>query len=442
MNVFGEYVTQQVPDGAIGAPGLYFSSEPGLGIYRRTPGTTSQMSFCQNGVDCFTCSSTGCSMVSPVSSSVFSGLDGKVSAPTFTFQSDTKSGLFKSGTHRISMASDGVDIMDWDSVTSQVSSGTGIQFRTDVGSASAPSLISSADTTTGFYHPSFGTLAYSSSGTNVWQVGTSGMTTTVPISSGTNGLTTGAITASGKTKIPDGSSTAPSLSFTSDTSIGFFKPVAATLGVASQGIEVFRFSDTVVQSVIPFTAGTNSVTCGSVSCAGTLPVSIASTKVLDFKSVGPVTIARSQLNTVCALPSSGVTNFALHFGTQAGTMTSSYITSAPDSVNGDTWTIVQPGWYTFRMGGMTTILQTGGAYIGSSRNVSGTTGCASWTQAQTIGLRFLNSAQDILGTITWTCLMAAGDVIRCCAGIVTTLFGISSSTWFEIIYGSGMEASL
>lgn len=419
MNTLGEYVSTQLPDGAILSPGLFFTSEPGLGIYRKVTGTSSAMSFCQNGVDCMIVSQTGCSTITPVTGSVYSGNDGTQTAPTFSFTSDLKTGMYKSGTNKLGFTAGGTKMLDVSSSSSTFSSPCLIID----GSSTSPGLALSSASNTGIYRGGAATLGFSSNGSQVFRMGPVVAQCDVAFQTGTNALATGNITCN-------------SIFGTGDWSNGIN---LMTTGALTSGSIVAL--GPITCGSFPMTSGDTSVS--SINSTSTIPISISASKVIDFKSVvGPVVIARSQLNTVCSPPSSGATNFALHFGTQAGTMTSNYITSTPSAVNGDIWTIVQPGFYIFRMGGMTAIAQTGGAYVGCSRNVTGTTTVLSWTQAQTIGLRFLNGVQDIVGTTTWSGIMAAGDVVRCCAGIVTTLISLSSTTWFEIIYVTGMDTSL
>ena len=65
--------------------------------------------------------------------------------------------------------------------------------------------------------------------------------------------------AAGNLKLGDGSLSAPSLSFTSDNTLGFYKPLPKTLGIASSNRKVFEISDVSVTAFQDFVVQSQSL---------------------------------------------------------------------------------------------------------------------------------------------------------------------------------------
>jgi hypothetical protein len=115
-----------------------------------------------------------------------------------------------------------------DSLDRQGRGGMIAPFRLVDGSIPSPALAFSAETGTGLSRPSAGVLAVSIMGVKVGQFSSTGLSTLVA------GL------------FPDGTLAAPSISFTSDSDTGFYKPGVSNLSVAVDGKRVAYFDTRMV----------------------------------------------------------------------------------------------------------------------------------------------------------------------------------------------------
>ncbi|MCB9073312.1 MAG: tail fiber domain-containing protein, partial [Bdellovibrionaceae bacterium] len=94
------------------------------------------------------------------------------------------------------------------------------------GTALAPSITFTGDTSTGFYNPLASTIGMTAGGTNIFNFSTAGM---VSPTSGGSLVTTAA-----------GSAAAPNYSFTGDSDTGWYSPAANTMAAATGGSERVR----------------------------------------------------------------------------------------------------------------------------------------------------------------------------------------------------------
>ena len=101
----------------------------------------------------------------------------------------------------------------------EVSGGVSFPLEGTDGSAAAPTYSFASDTDTGLYLAAAGQLALTSGGTQI-------MT-----------MASGAITVpnNGKFRVDDGGATNPTISFISDTDLGFYRPTTNTLGIVADG---------------------------------------------------------------------------------------------------------------------------------------------------------------------------------------------------------------
>ena len=386
MDINGNFVRTSLTDGSVSAPSEYFKGDPSTGIYREvTNPSTTAFAISKRGTKRLRVTDTGVDVTGALTATSFSSTgimsipDGSVLAPSLNFLNDTKTGLFR-------------DTFGGSSIGIVTNQGERMEIE---------------DTSVNFY---------------------------VPIISGTNNISAGLVSGSSISTL--GSLSCGTLTSSGTVSLGgSLVSCPSMTGIGSIGCGPITSSGTI-------SCGTNSLTCGSLSSASTLPLSIASSRVVDFTSIGPVTLSQNQTFTTASTASAGSSTYALTFsGNSAPSISTNLVTYTRDTVNGDRWTINQTGMYIFRFG-TSAVGVSGSGYKGVSRNAAATVAMTSWTQAQQVGYSFLDSPSDVSRTDTWTCFMNATDVVRCCVYGSGGLTSVAAGTWFEISFIQGTAASL
>lgn len=92
---------------------------------------------------------------------------GTVSAPSISFKGDTDTGVYSSGTNTIALTAGGVQVFRADSTNFVLESGS---LRAQDGSLSAPMYTFESDTDTGMYLAAAGSLAFTVGGTLAWNI--------------------------------------------------------------------------------------------------------------------------------------------------------------------------------------------------------------------------------------------------------------------------------
>lgn len=138
----------------------------------------------------------------------FQGNNGSASSPTFTFDSDTNTGMYRDGTDSISFATGGTQRLDID--------GGGIKgkvpFSGPFGSAGAPGFSFDGDTDTGFFRgPGSGVISWSGN------------------------TTQGGYMWNGGIRTLDGTAGNPAYSFMSDSNTGIFRNASDDIGFTTGG---------------------------------------------------------------------------------------------------------------------------------------------------------------------------------------------------------------
>jgi hypothetical protein len=160
-----------VTNGTAGAPGYAFTSDAGLGVFR--PGAN-QLALATGGQTRFQVSSATTTV-----SNQLAVTDGTVSAPAYSFSSDTGLGLFRGGTNQLALATGGQTRFQVSSATTTVSN----QLAVTDGTAAAPGYAFTSDAGLGVFRPGTGQLALATSGSNRMTVlasGNVGIGTTAP----------------------------------------------------------------------------------------------------------------------------------------------------------------------------------------------------------------------------------------------------------------------
>jgi hypothetical protein len=196
----------QAADGTAGAPGFSFSSDTDTGIWRSAADT---LDIATGGSSRMSINSTRIQMTEPILNTYV----GNASAPTYSFDTDSDTGMYRSGTNFIGFACGG---------SLQVAFGASYQqFNSPVrnadGAAATPSVTFTNDTDTGMFSSAADVIGFATGGTERVTFGS------------TAAAFTTAITAA------DGAQATPSYTFTNDSDTGMFSYAADGLGFAAGG---------------------------------------------------------------------------------------------------------------------------------------------------------------------------------------------------------------
>lgn len=195
------------PDGTQAAPSITFASDLDTGWWR--PGTNI-LAASTGGTERLRLLDTGA-----VSTIVWKGPAGSVSAPTYSFSGDTDSGFYNPSVDQINVAIGGV--------ARAIFYGNGLQMptayriETGDGTFAAPSYTFTNDTDTGLY----------TSASNVLDLVTGGNRSLV--------LTATDVQFSGVLWQPNGTAGAPSYSFASDPDTGLYRYAPNAVGISTNG---------------------------------------------------------------------------------------------------------------------------------------------------------------------------------------------------------------
>lgn len=199
--------------------------------------------------------------------------DGSAGTPSLNFQNDLDLGLYRSGADTMGVSAGGVNKMSvgTDQITLTV------PLQAPNGSDLNPSIVGSSDPDSGILFPADDTVAIATDGTRRLTVGSSNITSTLPI------------------RAPDGSVSVPSHSFSNFQNSGLFH-TASILGVAHNGTTQLSVSDTLDEQVTvsnSLRVGGNIKMAGSVANRNTLvsdASGIFSPQPLNVNDLGDATI--------------------------------------------------------------------------------------------------------------------------------------------------------
>lgn len=227
-----------LPDGSASAPALYFNSSHNTGIYK---GTSSGVSISSSGVPAFDFNTSYTHSILPIRLP-----SGILSNPALQFNISTNSGLHFTAT----------PVMSVDTVVggTLATSTTSTQFLGLNGSASAPSFSFLTDTGSGLYTTTVGTLAVSAGSTDAMEFTSTGIDCKVPVFSSNQIALKN-----------DGLPTNPQLTFDSAPQSGLFMDIGG-MGVCYNGTPAIIFGSA-IQAYVPFSCGTNSMSCGSLTAS-------------------------------------------------------------------------------------------------------------------------------------------------------------------------------
>jgi hypothetical protein len=228
------------PDGTVGAPSISFSADPDTGFYHST---ANEIRISSGG--------TLQGIIGPLGYAItvgaFTAPAGSVSLPSFTFDSDTNTGMYRIGADDIGLTAAGALRLEITSSANyshnsllpgadntQVcgnasfrwSSVDAVKFYAADGSAGFPTFTFENDTNSGIYRVAADNLGFVAGGVDVFNIGSARLQMALPI------------------YLPDGTAGAPSLTFSTDTNTGIYRQGADVLTIVTGGATSASFYTT------------------------------------------------------------------------------------------------------------------------------------------------------------------------------------------------------
>jgi len=203
-----------VSDGSAALPSYTFSSDPNTGMYS---GAADEIFFSTGGTENLRLTGNNIRMASSASLiynvGAFKGASGSAAAPTFTFDSDTNTGMYRDAADSLSFSTGGTQRLDIDSGGIKGK----LAFQAPYGSASAPSHSFDGDTNIGMYRYSSNRIGFGIAGT--WRAI----------------VDSGGILVNGSVESGYGSSGAPTHTFNGDNNTGMYRHASDKIGFSTAG---------------------------------------------------------------------------------------------------------------------------------------------------------------------------------------------------------------
>lgn len=265
-----------VNGGAAALPAFSFTGSPTIGMFRisSTSGGLAQ------GGNTYVEWGNSLTKIQNFPLSVINGLVG---SPSFTFTSDTSTGIYRGGAGITAFSSSGVNVFNVESA--RVSSNVPFRGVTS-DTAAAPTYSWNTDTNTGIYHGGTGVISLTSSGSDILITSSTNVRPLVPIYS------------------TDGSVSNPSYSFNSDSDTGIYRTGSGIMAFASNGTSVLTVEPTQIHATqaIQAIGGTVSAVAINFGFAGTGFYANGSSTAVLFSSSGVDTFEMNAGNTRSLVP--------------------------------------------------------------------------------------------------------------------------------------------
>jgi hypothetical protein len=279
------------PDGSVTNPTYSFSSETNTGIYHSG---SHSLDITINGTRQLQVTDT-----SITTNEVIKNVNGLVTSPSYTFTSDSTSGMFLNASGDVRLTSSGTNIfgLTTTSITSTV------PFDNISGNATTPAYSFSSDNDTGIYNPAANKIAIATNGIERVTVDTNNVTSTLDV------------------LLPDGSATTPAIGFSSETNTGIYHSGSHSLDITINGTRQLQVTDTSITTneviknisgtvIAPSYTFTSDSTSGIyLNTAGDLRVSVSGTNVISATpSVVSVNTQVQNVNGTAAAPAYSFTS--------------------------------------------------------------------------------------------------------------------------------------
>lgn len=206
-------VPQRTQAGSASTPSYSFTSDTSTGIYSPSVGV---MSIAASGTEAMRASGSQLSVATR----------GTVTVPAYSFTPDTNTGIYSSAADTIDLATGGNNRFSFSTAALNTTS----PIRSYAGSVNSPVYSFTADTGTGIYSPSTGITGLASLGVEVARIG------------------------SVLTLTSRGSVGVPAYSFTPDTNTGIYSSAADTLNITTGGVNRLGVNTSTVTSTLPIVA--------------------------------------------------------------------------------------------------------------------------------------------------------------------------------------------
>jgi hypothetical protein len=193
------------PDGVVASPGISFINDPDTGLYRAAANI---IDVATGGVIALRIAATG---IYPFTN-VYN-VAGTAALPSYSFDGDPDTGIYRSGANTIAFAGGGVRGMQID--------GGHVYFED--GTAAAPPITFQNDFDTGIYRLGADSFGFSTGGTRRGYFYNAGFVPEVAV------------------RFMDGSAASPSLTFDNDTNTGFYRVGADSFAAVAGGVAVAQF---------------------------------------------------------------------------------------------------------------------------------------------------------------------------------------------------------
>ena len=197
-------------DGAVGAPGITFFTDPDTGIYRIG---VNNFGFTVGGGLVMGIETTNIDVDVPIYA-----VDGAVGAPSYSFDADTNTGMYRVGNDQLGISAQGAQVAGfYNDVTAN-------QILSTAGSDANPSYSFLLDRDTGMYNEGANSIGFAANGALQFRVRNTD------------------ILSNQVHYFLDGAVGAPSIAFANDTNTGFYRIGANNIGIALGGALDFSFA--------------------------------------------------------------------------------------------------------------------------------------------------------------------------------------------------------
>ncbi len=208
-------------DGSVSTPSYSFTNDTDTGIFIAE---ADAIAITTGGTERVRINSTGLFKVLTGSIQV---INGTVSVPSITFNSDEDTGIYRISANTLGFATGGVERLRIDSAGNFTFSGAiyhGSYVYFPDGAVTSPSIRFANDADTGMYRITADTLGFSTGGSNRLSIGATGNVT----------IETGII------KNTDGSFSSPSYTFNNDPDTGMYRITTNAIGFTCAGTKIFQ----------------------------------------------------------------------------------------------------------------------------------------------------------------------------------------------------------
>lgn len=180
--------------------------------------------------------------------------DGTVGAPGIAFQSDPDNGFYRTGTNAWAAATGGGNSMSFATTGVTIPTLAVTTIKSGDGAVGAPAISFTSDTDNGFYR----------TGADAWSAAVGGAQILA--------FAAASITALQPIIHPAGTVGAPSMTFASDTTTGFYRVGASSIGVAIGGANIATFASSISIGVAATTAVNVLATDVSITAADDITI--------------------------------------------------------------------------------------------------------------------------------------------------------------------------